>query len=545
MRGSILHSLLKWVLASSVSLLAIPVTLFIIIFSLYPDLTTVAGFKLWKLESYYDICDRKEDMFIDKNINILRGYGINNTNYNKHHLVIIDQTLSIILNNTSLEYLKKDLIKSVDTKNYKVDTTSINALMYFKLIEAFRYGHNCDTLHAYFYKGFDNHPDIWQDIYLGHFTPEILKSINYKYIPERNEKQITEFKKIFSIVQDKIKSIGTIDCITFLSDFYNETTPDLSDRDFLKLRKATGESKIILIALWNTEYSKKDSIRMKRQKIFIEKFEKYFQGVVDTKILYIDKYNDDLYTAEEHYNFLEFEENISLNTLKTKEDTSTIVFYSPISGSLRYEDAKIKLKSDRKFKWKIKKEFEKNVFIKFQKNCDTTNESRYIFNPWYEDECDSLFLSIKLEHDTKVDDLKFIYSYDCEGKPFFKEYNIVIRNVFINEVYKKNLKIILILFCILLIIIIFFGEILFSLDLYSYNSKYKHFDINGKWYWNVVFLSILEIGLLLLLYFECDVKILYIITLIAISYNLLILPFLYIFNRIQFTRYKNRLLVLT
>ncbi|MDR2971943.1 MAG: hypothetical protein LBU83_08455 [Bacteroidales bacterium] len=53
-----MYKLLKWIVASSVSMPVLPISVFIIIFSLYPDLVMDKEPKEFlKLTTYYEICD--------------------------------------------------------------------------------------------------------------------------------------------------------------------------------------------------------------------------------------------------------------------------------------------------------------------------------------------------------------------------------------------------------------------------------------------------------------------------------------------------------
>lgn len=530
MKDTILHKLLKWVIASSVSLLALPISVFVIIFSLYPDLTTVNDFNIYKLKRYYEICDIsiKDTSILNKNSDTL----FTNTTpkiINKKHLLVIDQTLSTVFEGIGLDILKKNLRLSIkgSTLN-KIDKDSIKSLICAKLIESFDLDNNCDSLFVYFYNGNINPDTSWIEVSKDAFTPKLLNYLDHSV---KIEAQKTDFREIFKTVQGKIIEVRNIkknieiDCITFLSDFYHEPKNDLIDLDFINFKKVSKNIKINLIALWNTTYIGKDSaIRVQRQNNFIAKFDEYFLGVVATEKLFIDKYKNSSYTNPG--DFLEFEEIITYKPPKEIErndnDSSIVTFFSQLSNSLKYDEAQVKimLNTKKSFHWKIKSIFNNNnTFIRFNRNCDTKNTNKCRLNQWYEDECDSLLLKIKLEHDLNLDDLKFCYVFNKDSINKFEEYDIKIKKIFIEQKQKEILTVICNIFCILLIIILIAGEWLFCLYFFDYKQFLHQHSLKSLMIW-VLGMVLIGVLLCLLFYIAYSVYLLPIIILIIIVFML-------------------------
>jgi hypothetical protein len=501
MKDTILHKLLKWIVASSVSLLALPISVFIIIFSLYPDLIDVGDFDISKLRSYYNLCDAaiQDSTFIRDHPDTLYRNGISKNHKNKHHLLVIDQTLSTIFKDIELGSLGKDLIKSIrESGKSQIDTTSIKELIYIKLIDAFKFDNNCDSLSVFFYNGDKNQSEAsWVECNKEAYSTELLKHLHATDIKPDQE---TDLKKLLSIVQEKIEQTKSLECITFFSDFYHEPEKDLVDADFTKFKSISKERKINLIALWKTKYGENERKREARQNNFIDRFKKYFEGVVATEIIRIDKYSNNSYTG--YGDFLEFEEIITFKSLPGEmndNDSMSISLFAPASDPLKYNEAVVKLKLDSlgKFRWKIKSIFDNNkTFVKFEKNCDAENKNKYVLNQWYEEECDSLWLSIKLDHDCNFDDLKFCYVINDNGVNRFEECDIEIKNIFFSKTYKENLTRILNAFCVLLIICIIAGELLFIL--YFHEDKK---DLNKNRIMTVIGIIALTFLLGLLFYF--------------------------------------------
>ncbi len=475
MKDTILYKLLKWIVASSVSLFALPISVFAIIFSLYPDLATENNFHYCKLKSYYELCDssRKDSAFINENSVSLISKR-NNKNINKSHLLIIDQTQSTVFKDIELDSLKKYLMRSIDTVKNKIDTTSIKSLIYTKLIESFNLDYNCNSLFVYFYNGSKSHPNTeWIEVNRDAFSPKLLNFLNCSNTIKNQE---TDFREIFRIVEKKNFQVPNLDCITFLSDFYHEPKKDLSNTDFDNFKKISKNIKINLIALWKTAYTGKDSARrVQRQNNFIARFDENFLGVVSTEKLSLEKYQNSSFTNRS--DFYEFEEIITYkpsNFEGRNDNDRFILLYSPITNNLKYNDAQVKIKMDKKnkFHWKIKSTFDSNkAFIKFNRNCDTSNSNKCRLNQWYEEECDSLLLSIKLDNNLNIDDLKFCYVVMDGGINKFEEYKIEVKKIFIHNAVKMSLLKILNLFVIFFIISIVSSEILIALNLFSNESK--------------------------------------------------------------------------
>ncbi len=512
MKDTIFHKLLKWVIASSVSLLALPISVFVIIFSLYPDLLSVNDFHFDQLKSYYELCDIAKDKdFITKNTATLYS-NIAPAKINKNHLLVIDQTLSTVFEGIGLDNLKKDLILALkkSTKG-ELDTTSIKSLIYEKLIQTFDLGYNLDTLFVYFYNGNKDPGNTWIKVSNDTFTRNILEYLKHS---EKIEGQETDFREIFKTVQEKITKVQefkNLDCITFLSDFYHEPKKDLIDPDFINFKKVSKNIKINLIALWNTEYSGKDKEkRIRRQNSFIANFDKYFKGVGGaTEKLFINDYDDSLYLN--HSNFLEFEEIITYKTPKNykRNDSPNITFFSQLSNSLKYDEAIVKIIMDtrKSFQWKIKSIFGNNkTFILFNPDCDTSKTNKCILNQWYEEECDSLSLSINLDHNLNIDDLKFCYVFNKDSKNKFEEYDIKIKKVFIEQKQMEILTVICNIFCILLIIILIAVEWLFYQLFYNYiNYFYKHNLLSLlSWVFIIIILGVLFYFLLNIVFSAYD-----------------------------------------
>lgn len=109
MEDTILHKLSKWTLASSVSLLAIPVSLYIFIFSLYPDLTK-DNFEFYRLKSYYELGNFK--------VSKIQFDTPDTIKYN--HYLFIDATLSTKISDKDKSNFKKSL------NDYLADTDTLN-----------------------------------------------------------------------------------------------------------------------------------------------------------------------------------------------------------------------------------------------------------------------------------------------------------------------------------------------------------------------------------------------------------------------------------
>ena len=468
MKGTTLYKLLRWIVASSVSLLAFPISVFIIIFSLYPDLATVNQFN--RLGNFYNLCDttRKDRDFIKRNPVRLHS-NIPPKRINKNHLLVIDQTLSTVFEDNQLDSLKKYLKLSL---RHEINSNSIKSLIYTKIIETYELNYNCDTLLVYFYNGSKNNPHkVLNSINKDAFTPDILQCIEHS---ETIKEQKTDFRVILDTVKNIIKS-HKLDCITLLSDFYHEAEPDLMNSDFCNLKKISGNIKFNLIALWMTSYTGKNSARrVQRQNNFVAKFDEYFLGVVATEKLFLDKYQNSLFTH--NGDFYEFEEIITYtpqNNFGEKNDSDSSIFlYSPITNNLKYNDTQVKIIMDTKtkFHWKIKSIFgNSNAFVKFNHNCNTSNSNKCRLNQWYEEECDSLLLSIKQDHSLNIDDLKFCYVVNDSGINKFEECNIEVKNIFVDKSMRMNLLIFLNLSIVLLIIFISSSEILIAINLF-YNE---------------------------------------------------------------------------
>lgn len=429
------------------------------------------------LKPYYELCDDRAGNvkeFVFENPFILPS-NITTERINKYHLLVIDQTLSTVFEDNQLDSLKKYLKLSLTNK---INSNSIKSLIYAKLIESFNSNFNCDSLLVYFYNGSKINPNkVWISSYKNYYTPNILQFVDHS---AKIEEQETDFRVILDTVKNIIKNTQKLDCITFLSDFYHEPDPDLLNADFYNLKQVSGTIKFNLVALWRTKYNGKDSEkREKRQNYFIAKFNEFFQGVVASEKLFIDEYQNSLFTR--YGNFLEFEEII---TYKPEEpetinynDSPVISLYAPISNSLKYNEAEVKIKMDTltKFSWKIKSNFDGNkTFIRFNHNCVRISD-RCRLNQWYEGKCDSLGLHIKIDNNLNYDDLKFCYVVEKNGRNIFKECDIKIKKIFIEEQQKTLLFQVLDFFCGLVSLSLIAGFFLFLLLFYELRkSMYRH-----------------------------------------------------------------------
>ena len=483
MNDTILHKLLKWIVASSVSLLAIPISVFVIIFSLYPDLVTINEFSLFKLSSYYAICDvdNNGNHFISENPDTLFTKIISEKHNSKFHLLVIDQTLSTLFKNeNNFSKFRSDLQDYFRERNILVIDSSLKSLIYAKLIESLKIGFNCDSLYVFYYDGtigclsekseFHQFKDI--------IITDFINNKNHTSGEKANE-QKTNFKDIFDKIAKVLEQHPAIDCITFLSDFYHDGTYDLTKNDFEQLKAKTQQRKINLIALWQNKYVGNDADKREIcQKKFIDRFNKYFQRVISTDKIFIDSYHDGSYNNNSG-GFLEFDEAISFNSLKNdnniENDSLKIYFFLPISNSLKYNEAQVKivLNTLGKFRWKIKSISDNNkTFIKFRNNCDVNDTKRYTLNQWYSDACDSLWLAIKLDNNCNYDDLKFCYVVqNSNAQNNFFELNMELKQILFSNGYKKILIYIINIFSGLLLTSIVVGSILFFHDFFQYTNN--------------------------------------------------------------------------
>ena len=479
---TILYKFLKWIVASSVSLLAIPITLFIVIISLYPDLTTVNNFKVYKLKSYYDICDTsiKSLDIVDGNSFLLKEQATKKNSI--HHLLFIDRTWSTDLKTTEFSNLKKHLIKELNKTIQSIDTNDIKKMIYQVLINSCKI--HCDSLHIFFYSGrhykYKNSYKEYDDS-IKYYPPSEAYCIPASRGPtsDINDPKVrTNFAYIFDTIAKFLNHSRTIeiDCITIFSDFFHcDTINRLGQKmevyggDIENFRHSTGNTKLHLIALWKKEHS---VYRKNKQEQLVNLINGHFVGISKTNFIFTDKYDNSNYWVNSN-KFLEFEELFA--NVNFEQEETKIQLYAPISNNLKYNEATCKIMKDSvigKFQWKIKKlnPHENYSFWKYDKDCKKVNK-RYFMNQWYEEECDSLYLSIKLEHDTKIDDLRFIYTFkDKYGNNCFYEYGFEIKDVIFPNKYQEHLKHIFNFFCFLLIIIIICGEILIAIQLFNFNN---------------------------------------------------------------------------
>ncbi len=470
-------------MASSVSMLALPISVFVIIFSLYPDLTTINDFKSnwYKFKSYYTICNtnKTKATFINENPDTLYSNIHSENHSNKSHLLVIDQTLSTLFKNeNNFVDFKSDLQEYfMKKKIFVVDTFSLKSLLYAKLIESFINDSNCDSLYVFYYDGskacLNN---AWEFYKKKDFSISELINNRISTSLQNANTQVTNFKDIFDNIKKNLEHYPRIDCITFLSDFYHDDTcAVLTENDFIHLKEKTRKAKVNLIVLWQDKYSGRDAEkRSKCQNDFMDRFNNNFQDVVSTDKIFIDKYEDGLYNNNSN-DFLEFNEAIAFNSLKNENDCEndsiTVFFFSPISNSLKYNDAEVRLVVDtlRKFRWKIKCLSDNNkTFIKFRNNCNEYDTKRCVLNHWYYNTSNTLWLSIKLDNVCNYDDLKFCYIVENNNQNKFFELNIDLKKVFFSIEIKKLLLIILNIFSVLIFVFILIGGVLFRIDFFEY-----------------------------------------------------------------------------
>ena len=450
---------------------------------MYPDIGTV-DFNLFKLKSYYDICNRKNDDFVRDKPFELRS-NIEKENTSKNHILLIDQTRSTPLDSTNFGNFKKNLIEQVkkDTfiKDKDILKLNVKDLLYYTLINSLR--NNYDTLLVIYYKNVDS---IFTDI----FTKKQVHSIyDFKPSTVSDIHQKTNFKIIFDTIPNLIKQNKLTNySITFFSDFYHDDTIKASSNiNTIKIKKINGSvikdfqdsvknAKLNLIVLWQENY--KDKQRKDKQEELLKTIEQYYNGIGKIDYLYTNNYIDDKYWTK-RTSFEEFDELLT----SMNENDTIISLYASTINSLKYSDAvrKIKMDNNRSFKWKIKSIDPTKLdeeFIKYNRNCEgevygSKNNRRYFINQWYEEECYSLYLSVKLKQkkDNYIDDLRFVYYYTTgkgvDKKNYFGECKIVIKEILFEDNHQNNLRLILNSFCVLFIICIVCGEILIIIYLYN------------------------------------------------------------------------------
>ena len=500
MEDTLLHKLLKWIVASSVGLLALPISVFIIIFSLYPDLGTDKNFNLFKLKSYYDICYRVDSKYVKENAflinsniekevfnfknslfpspclqceqNVFQSAIKKNAENKKKHILLIDHTLSTYLDSSNFINVRKQLITNLSNQQQtKINIKDVRKLFFLTLESSYNLSDN-DTLLVFSYRC-QNFVDPPKIITKG--TQSEILSIGDIEKCETGI-QRTNFHTIFNVILNFIeKHPREYNSITFFSDFYHDDPIieiDHLKKDIEKFQKITDGVKLNLIVLWQEDY--KDKQRKDKQKKLLEYISLYYDGISKIDYIYTDDYNDDRYWIKEH-KFEEFEEILTPNESMNK-DTTIIALYAATTNSLKYNEAicKIKMNNNNPFKWKIKSldPTKRDIeFLKYNRNCQGQfyeKNHRYFINQWYEEECDSLYLCVKLKQkkDNYIDDLRFVYCYkDKKGKNYFGENKIVIKEIFFETKHRDNLRYILNTFCVFLVVIIISGELLVIIDL--------------------------------------------------------------------------------
>jgi len=617
LQNTILHKLLKWIVASSISLLAVPITLFIVIISLYPDLTTIDDFKVYKLKSYHNICDMTRRNFIiiednpdtltvvnlyetlvvnsiptyfnsikldstektkwassdktiatvDKNsgmVTATKKGTVNITTKNEtaickvtvvdtipkniEHILLIDRTFSTSLDTVNFTKLTKALRNSflkdssiTKTINTLSEKARLRGLLYAILIKSYHKSLSSDdSLHVIFYNGhryedatctrFVNIPFVHRKFGRDSILEKVItvediydrKKIRHIDL-ENHELLRTNFDSVFSEISNyvlKDKDNNKKYHITFFSDFYHDDTITIKKTQqkiqrkitpdcVRKFQERTKPEKLNLIALWKEEYPF-DKRRKKEQTEVMGLIKERFVGVSRIDFIFTNDYNDNGYWREDS-TFLEFEEMLDpyFNS-DSYAELKKISLYAPISNYLKYNEATCKIimkNPNKKFRWKIKQlesDRNNNSFWKFKKDCSGSfdkDNNRYFINQWYEEECESLYLSIKLEHDTKLDDLRFVYSYEGDnGNNHFHEYGFEIKNVIFSDKYKKHLNNILNAFMFLLISSLMAGATLFIVDFRRYINTPAIQNIQRTTFWILGVIALLALLVLILIF---------------------------------------------
>ena len=540
MEDTLLHKLLKWIVASSVGLLALPISVFIIIFSLYPDLVTVDDFKLFKLKSYYNICDvARKDTIVSK-IEFQNKY-INRKKYNQY--LFIDATLSTKISDEGKINFKNSLKKylerkdTLNNKSFSVqlkETDSIKMYLFYTLIKNYVITNNFDTLFIYYYKG--EHSYVNSNLIK--LTNNDFSKNQYGNFPYREKlkeniimheiNQQTNFRFIIdSIIPQFIKK-DPHNILTIFSDFYHDDikkTPKVLYRDYLFLQNHTKIYKYNFIALWSDDQSTKRKIS---QNELLRDFQLHLDGIKKTDYVFLDKYNEDYYNSNDDNLELLTMFDVDIGDLK-----DTVTFSATITNELGYNEgiAKVILKNTNKhsFHWRIKHTFstDNNVFQgykKFENNKDNSfylqnmteshifpfisytdkfSKKRYFYRPFYENECDSLlYLTLKLDSNCNYDDYKIAICSIDSNNYYHTECVIKVRKIFIDNKQKEILTVICDIFCILLIIILIAIEWLFYQSFYDYKKHiYKHnFSSLLFWFFGILLLGGIIVFLLTIVY---------------------------------------------
>lgn len=463
-------------MASSVSLLALPISVFLIIFSLYPDLVTVKNFNVYELKSYYEICDKSITNFTD-----VENYAIQDTILKEDstvQIVIIDRTASV---KTKTENIKNfgSSLKSFLAKPTTIyfDTTKIKSLNYLNdliYLSCVKSLYNSKVLSKggecsfYLYNGSnDNGEAIKGEI------DDLLDTIcNINTYINSKKLYYTNIKTIIDTVIPPLINNKSKFNLTFISDFYHDDSLNYNsivNCDLKKLRDAIGNNSMNLIIIDHNKV-KKDKYIIQNE--FLQKYRNHFEGTSN------DRLNHFLYIDLEHYtdedycdcdaDLLEFEELFKIN----KNKLDKIIFETPITNQNNYEvaTAKVRFSKNKKdttfigYRWKFISNFDDNYTkIKYSTN---KSHGRYFYRTRYEDKVDSteiLELEIKTKPDElcNYDDLKFCISYKDSNGNHFEEFDIEVKKTHFSDGYKSNLIKILDFFCILMLIVLVSGGILF------------------------------------------------------------------------------------
>jgi len=503
--NTILHKLLKWIVASSVSLLVLPISVFIIIFSLYPDLVTVDGFRLFKLKSYYDICDQSktnnckiEDYYISDDITQKEDTAIT-------QIVLLDRTASTKIDSVYYNNFKKSLKSFLlepsvpfisDNNVNKFDSLKyINDLLYLSCIKSLYKFNYLDLIHGksifYMYDGTKG-----KHIFIEGTIDALIDTIyNIKAIYDSKINYYTNLKTIINTIPEIIKEKHKFN-LTFISDFYHDdslNTASIGDCDLSKLRDIIGDNSINLIII---DHNKSKEDKYKKQNEFLNKYRNYFEGTSNDTVnhfFYIDleNYSDENY-CDCDSELLEFEDLFKTNLHKLDK----IKFEAPIKSPNGFEIAEAKLRFiDRKdntpikYKWKFESSFIDNNTVILYKTHDKSFR-KYSYGAKYTDDVasnETLDLQIKTRPDIdfNYDDLKFCISYkdtitERKGndsvitvKNYFQEFGIEVRKTQFSDEYKANLIKILNVFCFLLLITLIAGETLFVVNFIDFRTKLR------------------------------------------------------------------------
>jgi hypothetical protein len=392
MEDTILHKLSKWLLASSVSLLALPISLFVVIFSLYPDLLTGNNFRWNRLKSYYDICDSTRE---DYEVSRIQFDAIDKK-YN--HYLFIDATLSTKISDNDKSNFKKSLNDYLADKNpingkpFSVNlspTDSIKKYLYYTLLKNYVIRNNCDTLYMYFYKGETNF--LASNLLMSPIDSLNLAPFKSKFnqLIQNSINQKTNFRNILDSIIPEFIEHDSDNILTVFSDFYHDDTgktPKVLYRDFIYFQNSSKIEKYNFIALWSDDSSVKRKIA---QNELMRDLQIHLNGVKNTDYVFVDDYNNDNYYFRDTTNKnLELLTLFDVNDVDFNSDTfiiPPITFSSIITNEFNYNEGEARIVLYEKqnknpdFYWHIKGTFNSDNHFKKFKKIENAKEDTYFF----------------------------------------------------------------------------------------------------------------------------------------------------------------------